>query len=79
MNSQNIYSLMVHTVQNQQIYAANNDIHNYKTRFNKDLPFPIVNLKRYRDGPYYLARKIYKHLPEYIKALTFDLKSFKKH
>jgi len=78
MYSQYIFSLMVHTVQNQQIYAANNDIHTYKTRYNKDLHFPIVNLKRYRDGPYYSAIKIYNHLPEYIKALTFDLKSFKR-
>ena len=58
MYSQYVYSLMVHTVQNQQIYAANTDIHNYKTRYNKDLHFPIVNLKRYRDGPYYSAIKI---------------------
>jgi len=78
MYPQYIYSLMVHTVQNQQIYAANNDIHNYKTRYNKDLHFPIMNLKRYRDGPYYSAIKIYNYLPEYIKALTFDLKSFKR-
>jgi len=60
----------VHTVQNQQIYAANNDIHNYKTRYNKDLHFPIVNLKRYSDGPYYSAMQIYSHLLEYIKALN---------
>ena len=67
MYSQYIYSLMVHTVQNQQIYAANNDIHNYRTRYNKDHHFPIVNLKKYRDGPYYSAIKIYNYLPEYTK------------
>ena len=78
MNSQYIYSLMVHTVQNQQIYAANNDIHNYRTRYNKHLHFPIVNLKRCSDAPHYSAMKIYTHLPEYINVLTLDLKSFKR-
>ena len=78
MYSQYIYSLMLYTVGNQHLFSSNNSIHQYRTRYNNDLHLPIVNLKKYKDGPYFMAIKIYNHLPEYIKALTSDLKSFKK-
>ena len=79
MYSQYIYSLMLYTVRNQYLFSSNNSIHQYRTRYNNDLHLPIANLKKYKDGPYFMAIKIYDHLPEYIKALTSDLKSFKKN
>jgi len=79
MYSQYIYSLMLYTVRNQHLFSSNNSIHQYRTRYNNDLHLPIANLKKYKDGPYFMAIKIYSHLPEYIKALMLDLKSFKKN
>jgi len=78
MYSQYSYSLMLYTVKNQHLFSTNNAIHQYRTRNNNDLYLPIANLKKYKDGPYFMAIKIYNHLPEYIKALMSDLKSFKK-
>jgi len=78
MYSQYIYSLMLYTVRNQHLFSSNNSIHQYRTRYNNDLHLPIANLKKYKDGQYFMAINIYNHLLEYIKALTSDLKSFKK-
>ena len=78
MYLQYIYSLMLCTVRNQHLFSSSNSIHQYRTRYNNDLHLLIANLKKYKDGPYFTAIKIYNHLSEYIKALTSDLKSFKK-
>ena len=78
MYSQYISSLMLYTVRNQHLFSSSNSVHQYRTRYNNDLHLPIVNLKKYKDGPYFMAIKLYNHLPQYIKALMSDLKSFKK-
>ena len=70
---------MLYTVMNQHLFSSNNSIHQYRTRYNNDLHLPIANLKKYKDGSCFMAVKIYNHLPEYIKALTSDLKSLKKN
>jgi len=78
MYAQYIYSLMVHTVKNLHLYEFNNEIHEYRTRYNNTLHLPNANLKRYKDGPHFSAIKIYNHFPEYIQDLKGDLKRFKK-
>jgi hypothetical protein len=77
MYSQYIYSLMIHTVKNKHFYTPNSEIHNYRTRDNRDLHLPIANLTRYAEGQYFSAIKIYNHLPEYIKPLLLNQKRFK--
>ena len=38
----------------------------------------VVSLKKFTDGPYFSAIKIYNHLPEFVKSLASDLKNLKK-
>jgi len=75
MYFQYIYSLMLFTVKNNNFFTPNSKIHEYRTRCSNDLHLPIANLKRYTEGPYFSAIKIYNHLPEYVKSLALDLKS----
>ena len=77
MFSQYIYSSIIHTVNNRHLYTPNYEIHKYRTRHNKDLHLPIANTMKYTEGPYFAAIKLYNHLPEYIKSLSFDQKRFK--
>src|SRR5215510_6104784 len=77
MYSQYIYSLILHTVNNKHLYTPNSETHKYRTRYNNDLHLPIANLSKYTEGPYFSAIKIYNHLPEYIKSLSYDQKRFK--
>jgi len=68
---------MLHLVNNKHLFFANSEIHNYSTMYNKDLHLPVANLKRYTEGPYFTAIKIYNHLPGYIKSLELKQQSFK--
>ena len=79
MYSQYIYSLMLFTVKNNHLFTPNSKIHEHRKRCSNDLHFPIANLKRYTEGPYFSAIKIYNHLPEFVKSLASDLKKFKKN
>jgi hypothetical protein len=76
--SQYINSLMVHTINNTHLYIHNSEIHSHETRYKNDLHLPITNSKKYIEGPYFSAIKIYNHLPEYIKSQKTDLINFKK-
>jgi len=78
MYSQYIYSLMLLTVKNNHLFTPNSKINEHRTRCSNDLHLPIANLKRYTEGSYFSAIKIYNHLPEYVKSLASDQKSFKK-
>ena len=75
MYSQYIYSLMLFTVKNNHLFTPNSKIHEHRTRCSNDLHFPIANLKKFTDGPYFSAIKIYNHLPEFVKSLASDLKN----
>jgi hypothetical protein len=77
MISQYIYSSIIYTVNNRHLYLPNNEIHKHRTRYNKDLHLPIANTKKYKEGPYFSAIKLYNHLPNNIKSLSPDHKHFK--
>jgi hypothetical protein len=47
--------------------------------YNRDLHLPIANTKKYKEGPYFSAIKLYSHLPEYIESLSSDQKRFKNN
>jgi hypothetical protein len=70
-------SFVVMAVNNKHLYTPNSEIHKYRTRYNNDLHLSNVNLVKYTAGPYFSAKKIYNHLPEYIKSLSSDQKRFK--
>jgi hypothetical protein len=75
--SQYIYSLVSHTINNKHIFDTNNEIHKYKTRYKNNLHHPIATLSKVNKGSYISGIKVYNHLPQYIKALSHDLKYFK--
>jgi hypothetical protein len=65
--SQSIYPLILYTVNNKYLYHTNNEIHNYRTRYNSNLHLPVVNLTKFNKGAYFSGIKIFTHLLEYIK------------
>ena len=50
--SQYIYSLVLYTINNKQLFDTNNEIHTYKTRNNNNLHRPIANLSKFDKGAY---------------------------
>jgi hypothetical protein len=75
--AQYIYTLAMHTVSNSHLFISNGDIHRYETRAREDLHIPRTNLTKYKKGPYYVAIKVFNHLPSNIKGLATNHKKFK--
>ena len=75
--SQYILSLILLTVKNKPLFMPNNEIHKYKTRNNTNLHLPTVNITKYYKGPHLSGLKAFNHLPQHIKSLANDMKSFK--
>jgi len=75
--SQYIHSLILYTVNNKYLFNTNNEIHKYRTRYKNNLHLPIVNLSKFNKGAYISGVKVFNHLPQYIKALANDQKSFR--
>jgi hypothetical protein len=70
--SQYIYSLILYTVNNKHLFDTNNEISKYETRNNNNLHLPIVDSSKFNKEAYISGIKVFKHLPQSIKALTND-------
>ena len=55
----------------------NNEIHEYRTRYNNNLHLPIVSLAKFCKGTYFTSIKVFNHLLEHIKILSNDMECFK--
>ena len=75
--SQYIYSLILYTVNNKDVFNSNNEIYKYKTRNINNLHFPTVNLSKFNKGGYISGIKVFNHLPHHLKASISDQKYFK--
>jgi hypothetical protein len=75
--SQYIYSLLLYAINNKYLFSTNNDIHKYQTRSHNNLHLPAVNLTKFNKGVYISGIKIFNHLPQSIKILANNEKSFK--
>jgi hypothetical protein len=75
--SQYIFSLILFTVKDKHLFTPNNEIHKYKTRNNTNLHLPTVNITKFYKGPYISGSKAFNHLPQHIRILANDMKSFK--
>jgi hypothetical protein len=75
--SQYIYSLLLNTINNKHLFNTKNEIHKYKTRSNNNLHLPVVNLKKFNKGAYISGIKVFNNLPQSIKILANNEKSFK--
>ena len=72
-----IYSLLLYVINNKGVFNFNNDVHKYSTRAHGNLHVPIINTARFKKGAYISGIEIYNHLPQSIKNLANDEKSFK--
>jgi hypothetical protein len=74
--SQYIFSLLLYTVNNKQLFISNREIHNISTRSSINLHPPTSNLTKFQKGAYYFGIKIF-NLPTNIKCLTKEVKLFR--
>jgi hypothetical protein len=68
--TQYIYSLVLFTIKNIHLFTINKEIHGHDTRnFNNFHPL-LVNLSKYKKGPYMMCVKVYNHLSQIVKNAT---------
>jgi hypothetical protein len=75
--SQYIYSLLLFIINNKNLFIINDEIHEHKTRVYKDIHMHAVKLTKYEKGAYITGIKVFNHLPQSIKMLVNEDKSFK--
>ena len=75
MYSQYIYSLIMFTVNNKHLYNMNNEIHNYRTRYNNNLHLPIASLTKFNKGTHFTA---YSSLTTYRNYKNFNKSTLKR-
>jgi len=66
--SQYIFSLLLFTIKNRKLFHVNQDLHSLGTRQQQNFYQPLVNLKIYQLGPYYMGLKLYNTLPTFLKT-----------
>jgi hypothetical protein len=57
--SQYILSLMLCVIKNRKEFVANSEIHGINTRQQNNLYQPLVHLRKYQKGIYYLGTRVY--------------------
>jgi len=77
LHSQYILSLLLFVVKNINEFKYNFDVHSINTRHRADLFPPTTTLSKYHRGIYYSGIKIFNHLPQHIKHLSYNIKKFK--
>lgn len=75
--SQYIYSCLLYVRQNFQNYESHNQIHTYKTRYNKHLLIDRTRLQKSRFSLNYYAPKFFNKLNNDVKL--YDTNKFKSH
>jgi hypothetical protein len=73
--SQYIYSILLFTVSNRQLFTIINEIHEYNSRNNNNHP-KSTNLTKFNNWPYIMSIKVFSHLPQSLKALVHNPKQF---
>jgi hypothetical protein len=76
--SQNIYSLLVFVIKNIDLFSQNSEIHNLNTQYKNNLHLPSISLTMVQKGVLYSGSRFFNYLPQQIKNLSGDLKSFKR-
>jgi hypothetical protein len=67
--SQYIYSLLLFTIKNKHLFTTNNEIHEYNTRNINNLHPSVINLTKFKKGPYIICIKVFNHLPQPLKDM----------
>ena len=77
LHSQYILSLLLFVVKNIKEFISNSILNSINTHHRSDLYAPSVKLTKYQKGVYYSGIKIFNHLPQIIKNLSWNVKKFK--
>jgi len=72
--SQHILSLLLFVVKNIEEFISNSEVHSINTRHRSDLYPPSIKLTKHKKGVYYSGIKIFNHLPQNIKNLSWNEK-----
>jgi hypothetical protein len=72
-----ILSLLLFVVKNIEKFSMNSDVHTTNTQYRADLHPPWINLTIYQKGVYYSGIKIFSHLSQNIKNISWNVKKFK--
>jgi thiamine pyrophosphokinase len=72
-----VLSLLLFVVQNIEEFTSNSEVHSINTCHKSDLYPPSIKLTKYQKGVYYSGIKIFNHLPQNIKNLSWNVKKFK--
>ena len=74
---QYILSLLLFVVKNIEEFTSNSEVHSINTCHKSDLYPPSIKLTKYQKGVYYSGIKIFSHLHQNIKSLSWNVKKFK--
>jgi hypothetical protein len=77
LHSRYILSLLLFVVKNIDEFKSNFEVHSINTRHRSDLFPPTIKLSKYHKGVYYSGIKIFSHLLQSIKHLSWNVKKFK--
>jgi len=77
LHSQYILSLLLFVVKTIEEFVSNSEVNSINTRHKSDLYPPSIKLTKYKKGVYYSRIKIFNHLPQNIKNLSWNVKKFK--
>jgi hypothetical protein len=72
-----ILSLLLFVVKNIDVFITNSEVHTINTQHRSDLHPPLINLTKYQKGVYYSGIKIFNHLPQNNKNLSWNVKKNK--
>jgi hypothetical protein len=64
-------------VKNIDEFKSNFEVHSINTHHRSDLYPPSIKLTKFHKGVYYSGIKIFIHLPQSIKNLSWNVKKFK--
>jgi len=77
LHSQYILSLLLFVVKNNEEFISNSEVHSTNIRNKSDLYAPSIKLTKYQKAVYYSGIKIFNHLPQNIKSISWNVKKFK--
>jgi len=69
-------SLLLFVVTNIDEFTTNSEVHAINTRHRSDFHPPSINLSKHQKAVYYSGIKIFNHLPQNIKNLSWNVKKF---
>jgi hypothetical protein len=77
LHSQYTLSLFLFVVKTIGEFTSNSKVHSINTRHRSDLYLPSIKLTKYQKEIYYSGIKIFSHLPQNIKILSWNVQKFK--